>query len=96
MKINSPKQAYIQEALKKQNKKQNLNKKLTSMSPLGMPSNSEGLIQPSTTSHPPKFTAFTLESPANPSTWETNKNNIRKPVSIFKNQLEKSNKLELI
>lgn len=49
-------------------KKKNLDKKLTSMSPLGMPSNSEGLIQPSTTSHPPKFTALTLESPRNPST----------------------------
>ena len=51
------------------------NEKLTSMSPLGMPSNNEGLIQPSMTSQPPKFTPFTLESPRNPSTgfrqWKT-------------------------
>ena len=38
------------------------------MSPLGIPSNREGLIQPSTTNQPPKFTPLTLESPFNPST----------------------------
>lgn len=41
---------------------------LTSISPLGIPSNSEGLIHPSTTNHPPKLTALTFESPGNPST----------------------------
>lgn len=41
---------------------------LTSMSPLRMPSKSEGLIQPSITNHPPKLTALTLELPCNPST----------------------------
>lgn len=59
---------YIQESYKQQN----LEKTLTSTSPLGMPSNSEGLIQPSTTSHPPKFTPLTLESPRNPSTSDQN------------------------
>lgn len=55
-------------------KQENLERKLTSMSPLGMPSKSEGLIQPSTTNHPPKFTPLTLESPCNPSTWINNYN----------------------
>lgn len=43
-------------------------KSLTSMSPLAMPSNKEGLIQPSITSHPPKLTPLTLDPPCNPST----------------------------
>lgn len=34
------------------------------MSPLGIPSNREGLIQPSTTNQPPKFTPLTLENPS--------------------------------
>lgn len=42
--------------------------RLTSISPLGMPSKREGLIHPSTTNHPPKFTPLTFESPRNPST----------------------------
>uniref|UniRef100_A0A0A9DSC6 Uncharacterized protein n=1 Tax=Arundo donax TaxID=35708 RepID=A0A0A9DSC6_ARUDO len=32
------------------------------MSLFGMPSNKEGLIHPSTTNQPPKFTALTLEN----------------------------------
>jgi hypothetical protein len=48
---------------------QNFEKKLTSMSPLGMASKSDGLIQPSITSQPPKFTPRTLELPLNPSTF---------------------------
>lgn len=55
--------------MRTQKSKRNFWKKLTSISPLGMPSKSEGLIQPSTTNHPPKFTALTLESPCNPTTW---------------------------
>lgn len=34
------------------------------MSPLGIPSNREGMIQPSTTNQPPKFTPLTLENPS--------------------------------
>lgn len=47
------------------------------MSPLAMPSNKEGLIQPSMTSHPPKFTPLTLESPSNPSTWKKQEQSIQ-------------------
>lgn len=36
----------------------------TSISPFGIPSKSDGLIHPSTTSHPPKLTALTLGSPS--------------------------------
>lgn len=38
------------------------------MSPLAVPPKSEGLIQPSITSHPPKFTSLALEPSSKPST----------------------------
>lgn len=41
------------------NKKEEEEMKITKKSLLGMPSNREGLIQPSVTSQPPRLTAFT-------------------------------------
>lgn len=65
---------------KKRKERSEFKKILTSISPLGMPSNSEGLIQPSTTSQPPKFTPLTLEPPLNPSTYS--KQNIENNYKI--------------
>lgn len=82
---------------------------LTSISPLGMPSNREGLIHPSTTNHPPKFTPLTFESPGNPSTKITSQkkkmihnsqigflifSQLQLNQSIFKKPLKKIKKME--